>query len=244
MVSEGYWSVCKDCRRHIEQQRKKRYHVIVLTPGQGQPRTMNNSSRKYVYAFGRQPIGGTTRKPLLKSHNASLTGFTRQTACLGRLSQGLCVVLIVDLPGCETEAMELIACAGQAIPRVPALALVARGNVSPAVDAMKAGACDCLEKPVQKDRLRTVVKAQLEQTAASAADSILTAGERQVSPGTLAGRTSSEIGAEWRERRIIQRSWPPSPKKAGNPSRGSLAYRFPPPLASWDTHRFGCPEYR
>jgi hypothetical protein len=49
------------------------------------------------------------------------------------------------------------------------VALVARSDVRGAVDAMKAGACDCQEKPVAADRFREAIRAQLDQVAASTA---------------------------------------------------------------------------
>jgi len=167
----------------------------------------DSKSDTRVYSFGRRPIEGTILKTLLQSYHASLTRFTRPLTCRRRLAQRPCAVLIVDLAGQETEALTLIAQARGIIPRITTVALVARGDVRHAVEAIRTGACECLEKPVAADRFREVIRIQLDRvtTATAGPDRILMAKEKQVFQRVLAGQTSGEIATELRcSRRTVE----------------------------------------
>ena len=170
--------------------------MTVSARGQAEPRMMGSKSGRQICYFGCRPLDGTLLKPLLRSYHASLTRFTRPAACLTRLAQGSWDVLIVDLVGRKTEALKLIAQACARSPRIATVALVARGDLRGAVAAMKAGACECLEKPVPADLLREAIRVQLDRIAAPVAGDILTAREGQVYQRVLAGKTSGEIAAE------------------------------------------------
>ena len=74
----------------------------------------------------------------------------RHQDCLEKLSAKPCDILIVDLEDCEAEGLELLTQARRMAPWISTMAIVERAAVPTAVKAVKAGACECLEKPVSR----------------------------------------------------------------------------------------------
>ncbi len=134
----------------------------------------------------------------LKPHNASASYFSRAQECLRALAERPCDLFIVDLDGWEAEGLHTLAQVRRMAPWVSSLALVRRAAVRCAVRAMKAGAIDCLEKPVQEDRLTVAIARHLGRVEASDGQSrrALTPTEIRVLHLILAGRTSRSIALE------------------------------------------------
>jgi FixJ family two-component response regulator len=126
--------------------------------------------------------------------------FSSPQECLERLAAKPCDLLIVDLDGCEQEGLDVLACARHAAPWVSTLAIVGQGTVSCAIRAVRAGAGDCLEKPLGEDQLVAAVRTQLACATSSVRRraKALTPMEIRVLQLILAGRTSHEMAAELR----------------------------------------------
>jgi len=120
--------------------------------------------------------------------------FSKCRDCLEMLSAKPCDILIVDLEGSEREGLELLTQVRRMAPWVSTLAIVERAAVPLAVKAVKAGACECLEKPVSALRLCEAVEAQLVRVAAvPRSQRALTHMEIQILQLILAGKTSQDI---------------------------------------------------
>lgn len=163
-----------------------------------QHKIMTDASCKCIYFFGKELRLQTTVETASEPYDTAIHFFSTRQDCLERLSVRPCDLLIIDLDGCETEGIEVLVQARRMAPWIFSLALVERADVRDAVRAMKAGACDCLEKPVQEEHLLEVIKMQLGQIGASAPHSrrTLTQTEIQVLQMILAGKTSRDIAAE------------------------------------------------
>src|SRR5262245_38836843 len=70
-------------------------------------------------------------------------------------------VLITDMRMPGTDGLGVLARARQLAPELPVVLLTAHGTVKTAVQAMREGAWDFLEKPVDNDLCRTVVQRAL-----------------------------------------------------------------------------------
>jgi two-component system, chemotaxis family, CheB/CheR fusion protein len=123
-----------------------------------------------------------------------------------------CFVIDVRLPG--ISGFELLARLVAAGNPAPAILITGHGDIAMAVSAMKAGAFDFLEKPVQPQELLLVIDRALrhaaapsEQAAWQAAAALRVAGltgrEREVMDHVVAGRANKEIAARLR---IAQRT--------------------------------------
>lgn len=108
------------------------------------------------------------------------------------LSPHLCRLLIIDADGQANQQLELLAECRQLYPYLPAVVLVGRGETATAVAAMKAGAADCLEKPVEPGRLLSLAATMLQQRqlAYQNIGEALTKTEARVLHLILAGNTN------------------------------------------------------
>jgi DNA-binding NtrC family response regulator len=76
-------------------------------------------------------------------------------------------VVITDLRMPGADGMEVLRTAARSFPQVPVIMITAYGSVGQAVEAIKAGAFDYIEKPFEQDSIRTIVEKALGQAAAN-----------------------------------------------------------------------------
>lgn len=117
-----------------------------------------------------------------------------------------CVVTDVRMPG--IDGMELLRRLNSGPRRLPVIVMTGHGDVPLAVEAMKLGALDFLEKPFDDDRLIAMVQAALaERESGSKSDAVsadlaarvasLTQRERQVMQGLVTGQSNKAIAREY-----------------------------------------------
>lgn len=118
---------------------------------------------------------------------------------------GGCILIDAHLPGMSgLELLQQLRSAGHLI---PAIMITGDGDVPMAVEAMKAGACDFIEKPIGGGELLACIQRALEQSqdiavlsesreAAVARLAGLTARQRQILDLVLAGQPSKNIAAD------------------------------------------------
>lgn len=111
-----------------------------------------------------------------------------------------CVVTDVRMP--EMSGLELVERLKAAHPRLPVIVITGHADVAMAVEAMKKGASDFLEKPFEDEALLRIVDQAL-AAAPDAADPVsaerlasLSMRERQVLEGLMAGRSNKEIARD------------------------------------------------
>ncbi len=160
--------------------------------------SMKNDFYKRVCLLEKKPQIRAMLEAALKFHNASASYFSKPQECLQELAERPCDLFIVDLDGYEAEGLHALAQVRRMAPWISSLAVVERAAVRWAVRAMKAGANDCLEKPVQEDRLTATIGRHLSRARVSGGRSrkALTQTEIQVLQLILAGRTSRDIAIE------------------------------------------------
>lgn len=112
--------------------------------------------------------------------------------------------LITDLRMPDMSGVELLRCLRSADLHIPSIVITGHGDVPMAVEAMKAGALDFIEKPFEDDLLIEAVKraaSQLTEAADGVVDTLaiqsrlgdLTDRERQVLSGVVAGLANKSI---------------------------------------------------
>ena len=111
----------------------------------------------------------------------------------------------MSLPG--IDGLELQRRLAEAVHAVPIVFMTGHGDIPMSVRAIKAGAADFLTKPVRAAALVAAVRSAIDQGAASrqaAADTaelrrrlaLLTAREREVLEGIVAGRLNKQIAGD------------------------------------------------
>jgi two-component system response regulator FixJ len=124
---------------------------------------------------------------------------------LPRLDFG-CVVSDVRMPG--IDGIELLKRMKSLDSRFPMVIITGHGDVPLAVEAMKLGAVDFLEKPFEDDRLIGIIEAAIRQTEPAAKDEAATRDvaaridslsprERQVMDGLIAGLSNKMIARNY-----------------------------------------------
>jgi two-component system response regulator FixJ len=163
---------------------------------------MVEDSDKSVFVVGGESRSWAALEALARRCHASVRCFARREDCLAGLSKRPCDLLIIDCDGDMWDGLEVLAQARQVLPPSSSLVLVNPRDVATAVRAMKLGAADCLEKPVQEEQLRTAIEAGLVGVRPCAAlpGQALTPAEGRVLQLILAGKTNAVIG------RILHRS--------------------------------------
>jgi two-component system, LuxR family, response regulator FixJ len=124
---------------------------------------------------------------------------------LAKLEPG-CVVTDVRMPG--IDGMELLRRVNSGARKLPVIVMTGHGDVPLAVEAMKLGALDFLEKPFEDERLIGMIETALSEQAngstndAASADmaarvASLTQRERQVMQGLVTGQSNKTIAREY-----------------------------------------------
>jgi two-component system response regulator FixJ len=124
---------------------------------------------------------------------------------LAKLEPG-CVVTDVRMPG--IDGIELLRRMHSGARKLPVIIMTGHGDVRLAVEAMKLGALDFLEKPFEDDRLIGMIETALSEqqdgskSEAASADmaarvASLTQRERQVMQGLVTGQSNKTIAREY-----------------------------------------------
>ena len=144
-----------------------------------------------------------------------------------------CLVIDAYLPG--MDGFELLQRLSDAGHRLPAIMITGNSDVPMAVQAMKAGVSDFIEKPISRDELLASVERALEQSRDSsklsarreeAANYVagLTPRQHQIMELVLAGHPSKNIAADLRiSQRTVENHRASIMKKTGSKSVPALA---------------------
>ena len=117
-----------------------------------------------------------------------------------------CVVSDIRMPG--IDGIELLKRVKSAKVSLPVIIMTGHGDIPLAVEAMKLGAIDFLEKPFEDDRLLARIEAALQQAEAGVRNEALTQEivarvkslsprERQVMDGLVAGLSNKVIARDY-----------------------------------------------
>jgi len=143
-------------------------------------------------------------KLLFRTAQLDVEAFSSADAFLedADLTQRCCVLLDIRMPGMTGTALheEL----RRRAYRVPVIFITGHGDIPMAVDAMKKGAFDFIEKPFDDEQLLSQVRAALESFGAGEAEKaeagapleLLSSRQREVLQRVLDGKPSRQIAEE------------------------------------------------
>jgi two-component system response regulator FixJ len=138
---------------------------------------------------------------LLSSAGCAVRTFEAAERLLEALPDGNCGCVVTDVRMPGVDGLELLRRIKAARPGLPVVIITGHGDVPLAVEAMKLGAADFVEKPFDDERLIGVVQAALAGAARDADPSnvigarvaSLSPRERQVLDGLVAGLSNKAI---------------------------------------------------
>ncbi len=138
---------------------------------------------------------------LLSSAGCAVRTFEAAERLLEALTDGNCGCVVTDVRMPGVDGLELLRRIKAARPSLPVVIITGHGDVPLAVEAMKLGAADFVEKPFDDERLIGVVQAALAGAPREADPSneigarvaSLSSRERQVLDGLVAGLSNKAI---------------------------------------------------
>jgi two-component system CheB/CheR fusion protein len=173
-------------------------------------------------------------RDLLRGDGRTVEIFASSEAFIDAYRPGVEGCLLVDarMPG--MGGLELLQRLKNDGSRLPAIMITGQGDVPMAVEAMRAGAADFIEKPIRRDELFASIEHALEhirgsetssvrQEAAAARLAGLTTRQRQIMELVLAGHPSKNIAADLGiSQRTVENHRAAVMKKTGSHSLSAL----------------------
>jgi two-component system response regulator FixJ len=122
--------------------------------------------------------------------------------------EGACVVTDIRMPGIDGIELLRQLHSASSVRKLPVIIMTGRGDMPLAVEAMKLGALDFLEKPFEDERLVRMIETALSQTDSGSKNEAATAEiasrvasltprERQVMQGLVAGQSNKVIARDY-----------------------------------------------
>ena len=156
---------------------------------------MTNITKQHVFFVDDESkvckiVGRTLEQVGLK-----VSCFTSAAKCLKQLRCRTCDLLITDVKMPEMDGIELLTEARRIIPWLQVLVITGYGDIPMSVRALKAGALDFIEKPLDRQSFLSVVESPLKRNAWAdpLLGKLLTRTERIVLRFLLDGKSNKEI---------------------------------------------------
>jgi len=156
---------------------------------------MTNYDHQHVFLVDDEPEVCKAIGETLEQHGINVTCFTRGIDCLKQLDSKRCDLLITDLKMPEIDGIELMMKARDLVPWLPILIITGYGDIPTAVTAIKNGAVDFIEKPIETESFVCKVKSILQKNhnINNLTNKILTKMEMRVLKLIIEGKSSKEI---------------------------------------------------
>ena len=156
---------------------------------------MAKDVEKHIFFLDDEPTVREAVRETLEDSNFKVSCFGNPTECLARLRSKKCDLLITDLKMPEKDGIELLMDVQHLAPWVPVLLITGYGDVPTAVKAMKAGAVDFIEKPLEKKNLVKKIQSILKKNVSTHPELgiSLTRTEKKILQLVIDGRSNKEI---------------------------------------------------
>ena len=143
---------------------------------------------------------------ILAALDYKITCFANAADCLEKLSSEVCDLIITDMRMPEIDGFALLSRVKRSFPHIPVIVITAYGDILTAVKAMKIGAGDFIEKPLNRNEFLHKVELILKRNDTSGSSiAQLTKAEINVLKHIIEGKSNKEIAnALYRSRRTIE----------------------------------------
>src|SRR6188768_2208595 len=102
---------------------------------------------------------------LLKREGHEVMQASNGQEAIDQLANADIVITDLRMPG--VDGMEVLRAASKNYPHTPVIMITAYGSVGQAVEAIKAGAFDYIEKPFEQDAIRMIIEKAIGQAVAN-----------------------------------------------------------------------------
>ncbi len=156
---------------------------------------MANIAEQHIFFLDDEPAIREVVKETLEDSDFKVSCFGNPIVCLARLRSQKCDLLITNLKMPEKDGIELLADVKHLAPWVPVLMITGYGDIPTAVKAMKAGAVDFIEKPLDKKNFMRKIRSVLKKNVSAHPDlgDSLTRNEAKILQFIVNGKSNKEI---------------------------------------------------
>jgi FixJ family two-component response regulator len=156
---------------------------------------MENCASGYVFVVDDEPRVLTVLRKTLERAGLTVRCFSGADDCLAGLEADSCDLLITDVKMPGKDGVELLTKVKRRLPWLPVLVITGFGDVPVAVKALKAGAVDFIEKPLDRDSFLEMVRILLARNTAGSIlqGRSLTRMEMKILCHVLEGKNNREI---------------------------------------------------
>lgn len=156
---------------------------------------MGTDTPEHVFFVDDEPKIRLVVRKTLERAGMNVTCFSSADDCLAHLDDERCDLLITDVKMPGKDGIELLMAVKTLQPWLPVIAVTGFGDVPMAVKALKAGATDFIEKPLDRDAFLETVRSAAEQSAVQGAllEHSLTRTEMKILYHILEGKNNREV---------------------------------------------------
>ena len=156
---------------------------------------MANIAEQHIFFLDDKPTVREVVRETLEDSNFKVNCFENPIECLAQLRSKKCHLLITDLKMPEKDGIELLTDIQHLAPWVPVLMITGYGDIPTAVKAMKAGAVDFIEKPLDKKNFVRKINSILKKNVSTHPDlgTSLTRTETKTLQLIINGKSNKEI---------------------------------------------------
>ena len=122
---------------------------------------MNKIVEQHVFFLDDDPAVREVVRRILEGSGIKVSCFSDPTICMAKLRSQKCSLLITDLKMPEKDGIEVLKEVKRLTPWVPVLMMSGYGDIPTAIRAIKAGAVDFIEKPLDKADFIRKIKSML-----------------------------------------------------------------------------------
>ena len=157
---------------------------------------MRNRPLKHVFLVDDAPRILSALSESLKGIPVNVTCFNDAESCIDELKTSNCHLLITDMNMPGINGLELLKAVKRMRPLLPIILITGYGDIPKAVQAIKNGAYDFIEKPFGEDKIIEIVKIVLEDDIENCfAGRGLTKREKEILKLITQGKSNKEIAS-------------------------------------------------
>lgn len=156
---------------------------------------MTNIAKQHVFFVDDEPKVRKMVGRTLEQADLEVSCFASGGDCLEQLRCRTCDLLITDVKMPEMDGIELLTAVKRIIPSLPVLVITGYGDIRMAVNALKIGALDFIEKPLDRHSFLSAVESALKLSAQihRLVGEVLTKTEMKILRLLLDGKGTKEI---------------------------------------------------
>ncbi len=156
---------------------------------------MENNARQNVFLVEDEPKVRKSVGRILEQVGFKVSCFSRTSDCLEQLHSRMCDLLIIDMKTTGVNGVVSLNKARLIIPSLPVLVIIRSGDLQMAVTALKTGASDIIEKPLNRKSLMSAVESTLkvDNRTHPLENMLLTKTEMGILRLILDGKSNKEI---------------------------------------------------